>query len=134
MPELFDIQAREIDEALMTNGQNPNGSEIPKTTTNRVFNSPTQHAISAKNQSTRQAGIRATRKKNTTYDRSKPSRVGREKAMTEVQVEGKVGGKRRGVAHAELPSKHRRVSEDEGVSYYSMVETDVQPRQSPRVA
>ena len=63
MLEFFDIQLREIDEALMTNGQNPNGSEIPKTTTNRVVNSPTQHAISAENQSTRQAGIRATRKK-----------------------------------------------------------------------
>ena len=45
--------------------------------------------------------------------------------MTKVQVEGEVGGKRRGVAHLELPSKHRWVFEDEGVSYYSMVEADV---------
>ena len=51
--------------------------------------------------------------------------------MIEVQVEGKVGGKRRGVAHPKLPSKYRRVSEDEGVSYYSMVEADVQLHQSP---
>ena len=116
----------------MTNGQNSNGSEIPKIATIRVVKSPTQHAILAKNQSTRLAGLRATRKnKNTTYNRSKLSRVGREKAMTKVQVEGKVGGKRRGVAHLELPSKHRQVFEDEGVSFYSMVEADVQPHQSP---
>ena len=54
-----------------------------------------------------------------------------EKAVTEVQVEGKLGGKRRGVAHPELPSKHRQVSEDEGVSYLSMVEDGAQPHQSP---
>ena len=40
-----------------------------------------------------------------------------EKAVTEVQVEGKLGGKRRGVAHSELPSKHKRVSKDEGVLF-----------------
>ena len=50
-----------------------------------------------------------------------------------MQVEGKLGGKRRGVAHPELPSKHRQVSEDEGVSYFSMVEDGAQPHQSPRV-
>ena len=67
MPELFDIQVREIDEALMTNGQNPNGSEIPKTTTNRVVNSPTQHAILAEDERTRKAGITETRKKKHTH-------------------------------------------------------------------
>ena len=41
MPELIDIQVREINEALMTNGQNPNGSEIPTTAAIKVFNSPT---------------------------------------------------------------------------------------------
>ena len=41
MPELIDIQAKEINEALMTNGQNPNGSEIPTAAAIRVFNSPT---------------------------------------------------------------------------------------------
>ena len=69
--------------------------------------------------------------KNTTYRRSKQNRVGREKAVTEVQVEGKLGGKRRGVAHPELPSKHRRLSEDEVISYFSMVETGAQLHQSP---
>ena len=105
---------------------------LPTVAAIRVFNSPTQHDTSRKNQSTRQARIRATRgKKNTTYRRSKQNRVGREKAVTEVQVEGKLGGKRRGVAHPELPSKHRRVSEDEVVSYFSMVETGAQLHQSP---
>ena len=61
--------------------------------------------------------------KNTTYRRSKQNRVGREKAITEVQVEGKLVGKRKVVAHPELPSKHRRLFEDEVVSYFSMVET-----------
>ena len=59
-PELFHFQVREIDEAVMTNDQNPNGSEIPKTATIRVFNSPTQHAISAGKERTCKAGIRAT--------------------------------------------------------------------------
>ena len=72
-PELFDFQVREIDEAVMTNGQNPNGSEIPKTTTIMVFNSPTQHAILAEDERTRKAGITETRKKNThTHTHTKP--------------------------------------------------------------
>ena len=50
--------------------------------------------------------------------------------MTKVNVEETIGGKRRAVFHLELPSKHRRVSKNEGVSFYSMVEADVQPRQS----
>ena len=62
-PELFDFQVKEIDEAVMTNGQNPNGSEIPKTATIRVFNLPTQHAISTENERISKARIRVTRKK-----------------------------------------------------------------------
>ena len=61
-PELFNFQVKEIDEAVMTNGQNPNGSEIPKTATIKVFNSPTQNAILAENERTHMARIRATRK------------------------------------------------------------------------
>ena len=48
-----------------------------------------------------------------------------------MQEEGKLGAKRKGVAHPELPSKHRRVSEDEGMPYFSMVEAGAQPHQSP---
>ena len=48
-----------------------------------------------------------------------------------MQVEGKLGGKRRGVAHLELPSKHWWDFEDEGESYFSMVEVGAQPHQLP---
>ena len=65
MPKLFDIQIREIDEALMTYGKNSNVRETPTPATNRVTNSPTQHAILAENLSTHQERIRATRKKKT---------------------------------------------------------------------
>ena len=105
---------------------------LPTIAAIKVFNSPTQHATSRKNQSTRQARIRATRgKKTQPIEGVNKIGLAREKAVTEVQVEGKLGGKRRGVAHPELPSKHRRVSEDEVVSYFSMVETGAQLHQSP---
>ena len=63
MIELFDIQIREIDEALMTYGNNSEVSETPTSTINRVTHPPTQHAILAENQSAHQEGSRATRKK-----------------------------------------------------------------------
>ena len=63
MIELFDIQIREIDEALMTYRNNSEVSETPTSTINRVTHPPTQHAILAENQSAHQEGSRATRKK-----------------------------------------------------------------------
>ena len=51
MIELFDIQIREIDEALMTYGNNSDVRETPTSAINRVTHPPTQHAILAENQS-----------------------------------------------------------------------------------
>ena len=41
--------------------------------------------------------------------------------MDRLAVENKNCGKQKGESHLELPSKHQRVSKDEGESIYSMM-------------
>ena len=82
----------------------------------------------------RQAGTRATRGKKfttATNGKKKKNRQGvRERAVDRLVVENKNCGKWKGESHLELPSKHQRVSKDEGDLIYSMMEAGNQPCQS----
>ena len=75
--ELFDIQIREIDEALKAFGNNSEFKEIPTAVINSQSNSPVKQVISDERERARQVGTRATRgKKFTTTTNEKKKRAG----------------------------------------------------------
>ena len=61
--KLFDIQIREIDEALMKYGNNSELRQTPTATINEEIHFQTQQAISVENQGAQQSGTRATQGK-----------------------------------------------------------------------
>lgn len=140
--KLFDIQIREIDEALMKYGNNSELRQTPTATINEEIHFQTQQAVSVENQGAQQSGTRATQGKKiisattNTSNRNSLRNRGRSilnvcsKAIGNFRLEKKIRGKRSGDVHLELSSKHRWVSKDKGDSFYSMVEVDNQLRQS----
>ena len=61
--KLFDIQIREIDEALMKYGNNSESRQTPTATINEEIHFQTQQAVSVENQGAQQSGTRATQGK-----------------------------------------------------------------------
>lgn len=61
--KLFDIQIREIDEALMKYGNNSELRQTPTATINEEIHFQTQQAVSVENQGAQQSGTRATQGK-----------------------------------------------------------------------
>ncbi|KAL0008578.1 hypothetical protein SO802_010080 [Lithocarpus litseifolius] len=129
---LIDIQIREIGEALNRDGSNAEIKGIKRAVINSHSNSPANQIVSKEGGRVSQAGTRATRVKkiSTTNNGGKNMQGVRERAGKGLVVGNKNCGKRKGESHLELPSKHQRVSKDEGESNYSMVEAEVQPCQS----
>ena len=64
--ELFDIQIREIDEALKAFGNNSEFKEIPTAVINSQSNSPVKQVVSDERERARQVGTRAIREKKFT--------------------------------------------------------------------
>ena len=149
--ELFEIQIKEIDEALFKFGKHTAGEINKIETINANISGQSQCKDEGKGSGTREIGPELAREKlkgsvgapaqpvqqnfNTATPKKISTRGGR-KLQIQARVEKKniaekiVGGKRCGEDHLELPGKHRLVSKDDGSSSFSMVEVVYQPRQS----
>ncbi|KAL0014215.1 hypothetical protein SO802_001284 [Lithocarpus litseifolius] len=130
--DLVDIKIGEIDEALNRYGNNAGVKGIQSGVFTSHSISPANQTVSEVRGKVRQVGTRVTRRKkiSSTNNGGKNKQGAWERAGNGVVVGNKNLGKRKGESHLELPSKHQRVSKDEGESTYSMVEAEVQPRQS----
>ena len=149
--KLFEIQIKEIDEALFKFGKHTAGEINTIETINANISTQSQCKDEGKRSGTREIGPAQAREKlkgsvgapaqpvqqnfNTTTPKKIGTRGGR-KLQVHARVEKKkiaekiVGGKRRGEDYLELPGKRRLVSKDDGSSSFSMVEAIYQPRQS----
>nr|POF23019.1 hypothetical protein CFP56_15504 [Quercus suber] len=130
--DLFDLQIRGIDGALNTYGENDEIKGIKIDVINSHSISPPNQTMFDERERASPVGIRLTRGKQftTTTNRGKNRQGIWGRAGGGLAVGNKNGRKRKEESLLVLPSKHQRVSTDEGESNYSMVEAEVQPRQS----
>ena len=149
--ELFEIQIKEIDEALFKFGKHTEGEINTQVTINVDISAQSQCEDEGNGSGTRETGPAHACEQlkgsvcapaqlvqqnfNITTSKKIGTRGGR-KLQVCARVEKKnnaekiIGGKRYGEDHLELPGKQRLVSKDDGSSSFSMVEAVNQPRQS----
>ena len=149
--ELFDIQIKEIDEAIFKFGKHTDGELSAKEAINADFTPQNQCDEAMEGSEAREVGLAQARGQlqgsgrvhaqslqqriNTATPKRTYTRGGRKyqvraRVVKNNKTEKLVCGKRGRQDHLELPSKRRLVSKDDGSSSFSMVEAVCHPRQS----